>query len=125
MHPETMVLESDATRKRVIRAKVGAAVNALSLCRNNLKVVVAGRSLLKVYTVDANRECFEEQINLHTSRRTVSGIQNGSYGIMQIRHGSRGPPNVVILLNSCIILSFSSDFACHPPQKNPKHLSKF
>ena len=79
LYPSTMVLESDATRKRVIRAKVGAAVNALSLCRNNLKVVVAGRSLLKVYTVDANRECFEEQINLHTSRRTVSGIQNKAH----------------------------------------------
>lgn len=76
--------KADVTRKRVIRAKVGAAVNALSLCRSNLKVVVAGRSLLKVYTVDANRECFEEQINLHTSRRAVGEYSQSIGSIMCI-----------------------------------------
>ena len=80
-----MVLSSDATRKRVVKAKVGAAVNALSLCRDNLKVVVAGRSLLKVYTVDHDQ--FQELINLHIGRRTVSffGIFISVYDVITMQ----------------------------------------
>ena len=52
--------------------KVGGAANALSLCRDNSKLVVAGRSLLKIFSIDESSSEFIELKNLHGGRRQVS-----------------------------------------------------
>jgi len=56
--------------------KVGGAANALSLCRDNTKLVVAGRSLLKIFSIDENSSTFAEVKNLHAGRRQVSDSMN-------------------------------------------------
>ena len=50
---------------------VGGAANALSLCPDNTKIVVAGRSLLKIFTIDENAMEFIDFKNLHAGRRQV------------------------------------------------------
>ena len=53
--------------------KVGTnPINAISLCEDNNRVVIAGRSLLKVFTYDENKCKFSETVNLQVGRREVS-----------------------------------------------------
>ena len=51
--------------------KVGGTVNALSLSRDNFKIVVAGRSLLKVFGIDENLSNFKEELKLYFTRVQV------------------------------------------------------
>ena len=60
----------DKKKNSGMSLKVGGAANALSLCRDNNKIVVAGRSLLKIFSIDESS--FSEVKNLHAGRRQVS-----------------------------------------------------
>ena len=61
----------DKKKNSGMSLKVGGAANALSLCRDNNKIVVAGRSLLKIFSIDESSS-FSEVKNLHAGRRQVS-----------------------------------------------------
>ncbi|CAK8672704.1 unnamed protein product [Clavelina lepadiformis] len=56
-------------QKKTTHVNVGGAANALSVCRDNSKVIVAGRSLLKIFSVDENTGQFKEFKNLHIGRK--------------------------------------------------------
>nr|CAB3267689.1 WD repeat-containing protein 24-like [Phallusia mammillata] len=51
-----------------VMINVGSSVNALSLSKDNSKVVIAGRALLKIYNVDETNG-FTEHLNLHVGRK--------------------------------------------------------
>uniref|UniRef100_H2ZMN9 GATOR2 complex protein WDR24 n=1 Tax=Ciona savignyi TaxID=51511 RepID=H2ZMN9_CIOSA len=59
---------SFSSTKRTISVNAGSAINALSLCQNNNKIVVAGRSLLKIYEIDSFNQ-IREAMNLHVGRK--------------------------------------------------------
>lgn len=47
-------------------------VSSLSLCNDYNRVVVAGRSLLKIFSFNEKNKTFVEQLNLQGGRRDVS-----------------------------------------------------
>uniref|UniRef100_F6WK69 GATOR2 complex protein WDR24 n=1 Tax=Ciona intestinalis TaxID=7719 RepID=F6WK69_CIOIN len=57
-----------ALAKYTTSVNVGSAINALSLCQNSNKIVVAGRALLKIYEAEPQNQ-LKEIANLHMGRK--------------------------------------------------------
>jgi len=66
-------MNSQTNVKKSFQISAGQSANALSLSKDNSKVVVAGRSLLKIYSVD-EATGFHEHVNMHVGRKQVSVI---------------------------------------------------
>jgi len=74
-------MNSQTNVKKSFQISAGQSANALSLSKDNSKVVVAGRSLLKIYSVD-EATGFHEHVNMHVGRKQVS--YNYMYEILSL-----------------------------------------
>lgn len=58
-------------QKQSMSCRVGGTVNALSLCRDSSRIVVAGRSLLKIFSIDETTSNFKGDTKLYFARQVL------------------------------------------------------